>query len=143
MLAQITTWAPRSFAFDTATVIRAAQAIAGEILLERVLLRVVRAVIESAGADRGMLLIERGGRLWVEATMVVDPERLTAGPSVLAEETEDLPLSVVEYVRRTREPLLLGDARSDRRSSRRGSRPARSAGGRDPSRSAPAAWAGG
>ncbi|MDC3953296.1 AAA family ATPase [Polyangium jinanense] len=106
----------RSFAtLDTATVIRAAQAIAGEILLERVLLRVVRAVIESAGADRGMLLIERGGRLWVEATMVVDPERLTAGPSVLAEETEDLPLSVVEYVRRTREPLLLGDARSDRR----------------------------
>ncbi|MDC0749074.1 AAA family ATPase [Polyangium mundeleinium] len=106
----------RSFAtLDTATVIRAAQAIAGEILLERVLLRVVRAVIESAGADRGMLLIERGGRLWVEAMMVVDPERLTAGPSVLAEETEELPLSVVEYVRRTREPLLLGDARSDRR----------------------------
>ncbi|MRG97435.1 AAA family ATPase [Polyangium spumosum] len=106
----------RSFAtLDTATVIRAAQAIAGEILLERVLLRVVRAVIESAGADRGMLLIERGGRLWVEATMVVEPERVTAGPSVLAEETDELPLTVVEYVRRTREPLLLGDARSDRR----------------------------
>jgi len=106
----------RQFAtLDTATVIRAAQAIAGEILLERVLLRVIRAVIESAGADRGNLLIERGGRLWVEATMTVDPERLAAGPSVLAEESEDLPLAVVEYVRRTREPLLLGDARGDRR----------------------------
>ncbi|MBK9266138.1 MAG: GAF domain-containing protein [Polyangiaceae bacterium] len=102
-------------ALDTATVIHAAQAIAGEILLERVLVRVVRAVIESAGADRGMLLIDRGGRLWVDVTMQVDPERIETETSVLAEEYEELPLSVVEYVRRTREPLVMGDAGADRR----------------------------
>ncbi len=100
---------------DTATVIHAAQAIAGEILLERVLVRVVRAVIESAGADRGMLLIDRGGRLWVDVTMQVDPERIETETSVLAEEYEELPVSIVEYVRRTREPLVMGDARADRR----------------------------
>jgi GAF domain-containing protein len=102
-------------ALDTATVIHAAQAIAGEILLERVLVRVVRAVIESAGADRGMVLIDRGGRLWVDVTMQVDPEKIETETSVLAEEYEELPLSIVEYVRRTREPLVIGDARADRR----------------------------
>jgi predicted ATPase/GAF domain-containing protein/anti-anti-sigma regulatory factor len=102
-------------ALDTATVIHAAQAIAGEILLERVLVRVVKAVIESAGADRGMLLIDRGGRLWVDVMMLVDPEKIETETSVLAEECETLPLSVVEYVRRTREPLVMGDARADRR----------------------------
>lgn len=102
-------------ALDTATVIHAAQAIAGEILLERVLVRVVRAVIESAGADRGILLIDRSGRLWVDVTMLVDPECIDTKTSVLAEEYEELPLSVVEYVRRTREPLVMGDARADRR----------------------------
>lgn len=100
---------------DTATVIHAAQAIAGEILLERVLVRVVRAVIESAGADRGMVLIDRGGRLWVEVTMQVEPEKIETESSVLAEEYEELPVSIVEYVRRTREPLVMGDARADRR----------------------------
>jgi predicted ATPase/GAF domain-containing protein len=100
---------------DTATVIHAAQAIAGEILLERVLVRVVRAVLESAGADRGMILIDRGGRLWVDVTMQVDPEKIETETSVLAEEYEELPLSVVEYVRRTREALVMGDARADRR----------------------------
>ncbi|HRI63694.1 MAG TPA: AAA family ATPase [Polyangium sp.] len=102
-------------ALDTATVIHAAQAIAGEILLERVLVRVVKAVIESAGADRGMLLIDRGGRLWVDVTMQVEPEKIETETSVLAEEYEELPVSVVEYVRRTREPLVMGDARADRR----------------------------
>lgn len=102
-------------ALDTATVIHAAQAIAGEILLERVLVRVVKAVIESAGADRGMLLIDRGGRLWVDVTMQLDPEKVETETSVLAEEYEELPVSVVEYVRRTREPLVMGDARADRR----------------------------
>ncbi len=102
-------------ALDTAAVIHAAQAIAGEILLERVLVRVVKAVIESAGADRGMLLIDRGGRLWVDVVMQVDPEKIETEASVLAEECETLPLSIVEYVRRTREALVMGDARADRR----------------------------
>lgn len=102
-------------ALDTAAVIHASQAIAGEILLERVLVRVVKAVIESAGADRGMLLIDRGGRLWVDVVMQVDPEKIETEASVLAEECETLPLSIVEYVRRTRESLLMGDARADRR----------------------------
>lgn len=110
------TRADKAFAaLDTATVIHAAQAIAGEILLERVLVRVVKAVIESAGADRGMLLIDRGGRLWVDVTMQVEPEKVETETSVLAEECEVLPLSVVEYVRRTREPLVMGDAQADRR----------------------------
>ncbi|UQA62688.1 AAA family ATPase [Polyangium aurulentum] len=100
---------------DAATVIRAAQAITGEILLDRVILRVLRGVIESAGAERGALLLDRSGRLWVEATMEVEPERLVPRSSTLAEESATLPLAIIEYVRRTREAIVLGDAQADRR----------------------------
>ncbi|WP_437682715.1 AAA family ATPase [Sorangium sp. So ce131] len=97
-------------ALDRATVIRAAQAISGEIVLEKVLERVMRIVIENAGAQRGLLILAREGRLMVEASITVDPDVMTVGPPIPVESRDDLALSVVHYVERTREPLVLGDA---------------------------------
>jgi GAF domain-containing protein/tetratricopeptide (TPR) repeat protein len=104
-----------SATLDAATVIRASQAIAGEILLDRVLSRVMRGVLESAGAERGVMLLERGGRLRVEAMMSADPEEFRIGSGELFEESGQVPHAVADYVRRTKEPLMLRDARSDRR----------------------------
>ncbi|WP_104987348.1 AAA family ATPase [Sorangium cellulosum] len=105
-----TTTGKDSEALDRATVIRAAQAISGEIVLEKVLERVMRIVIENAGAQRGLLILAREGRLMVEASITVDPDAMTVGPPIPVEARDDLALSVVHYVERTREPLVLGDA---------------------------------
>ena len=65
--------------FDAAAAIEAAQAIASELLLDRVLERLMRIVTENAGAQRGALLLQRDGALLVEATVTVDPFEVRVG----------------------------------------------------------------
>ena len=100
---------------DVATVVRAAQAIAGEVVLENVLYRLMRIVIENAGATKGFLLLERGGQLTIVGSMSVGPEDLQLNLLLPVERSEDLPLSIVQYVARTRETVILGRATRENR----------------------------
>lgn len=100
---------------DAALLSRAAQIIAEESELPKVIERLAQIVLESAGAERGALLLERGEQLFVEATFGVSPERLRTGPSTPLEESADVARSVALFVARTREPLAVDDAGDDRR----------------------------
>ena len=95
---------------DVEAVIRAAQAIAGEVVLENVVQRLMDIIIKNAGAQKGVLVLERENRLIVEATITVDPNLVKVGPPIPVEASAELPLTVVQYVARTREPVVLGDA---------------------------------
>jgi predicted ATPase/GAF domain-containing protein len=103
---------------EAALIVRSAQEIAGETVLERIMERLVRIVLENAGAQRGALLLVRGEQLSVEATFGVEPEALVVGPSAPLESRSDLPQSVVLLVARTREPLVLDDAGAESRFAR-------------------------
>lgn len=94
---------------DIHSVIKASQAIAGEILLENLLPRLLDVVIENAGAERGILLLPRGGRWVVEIERWSEKEsaRLWSGASV---STGATPLTIINYVARTRNPLVLHHA---------------------------------
>ncbi|XYH98616.1 AAA family ATPase [Sorangium sp. So ce1128] len=105
-----TTTGKGSAILDMATVHRAAQTIAGEIVLEKILDRLMRLAIEHAGAQRGALLRLRDGKLTLDATITLDPDKVTIGPPALVETCAEIPLSVVHYVERTGEPVVLGDA---------------------------------
>ncbi|WP_437648422.1 AAA family ATPase [Sorangium sp. So ce362] len=100
---------------DAALIVRAAQGIAGETELERVIERLVTLVLENAGAQRGALLLERDGRLFVEATFGVEPEALVLGPSEPLDARADVPHAVALFVARIREPLVVDDAGADAR----------------------------
>ncbi|WP_437313870.1 AAA family ATPase [Sorangium sp. So ce385] len=100
---------------DAALIVRAVQGIAGETELARVIERLVMLVLGNAGAQRGALLLERDGRLFVEATFGVEPQALALGPSEPLDTRADLPHSVALLVARTREPLVLDDAGADAR----------------------------
>ena len=52
---------------DLATVIKVSQAVSGEMVLEKLIERVMRAAIEHAGAERGLLILPRGDGLQIEA----------------------------------------------------------------------------
>lgn len=100
---------------DMDSALKAAQAISSEIVLDKALARVMKVVLSIAGAQRGFLVLERDGSLWVEAVMTVNPEREEVGiHSPLAERT-DLAVSVVRYVSRSHELVLLGNAIKDLR----------------------------
>ncbi|OJT24542.1 histidine kinase [Archangium sp. Cb G35] len=92
---------------DALTVVKAQQAISSEINLEKVVATLMRVALENAGAQRGALLLLQGGALKVEA--VVDATRgslETVSPEAAKPE---LPWTVLSYVRRAGEPVLIND----------------------------------
>jgi PAS domain S-box-containing protein len=95
---------------DLATVIKVSQAVSGEMVLEKLIDRLMRAAIEHAGAERGLLIVPRVDKLHIEA------EATTGGEGVAVHLLDGtptpaaLPESVVRYVMRTREIVILDDA---------------------------------
>lgn len=98
-------------ALDTSTVLRAAQTISGEILLDRVLTKLLRLALEHAGGQKAVMLLRDDDRIYVEAVAAVDggvTQRIA--PPELLETTNHVPQSVVQYVSRTNRALVLADA---------------------------------
>ena len=101
---------------DLDAVLRAAETIAGEMDLERLLARIMRLVCTAAGAERGALVLEREGQLQVDAVAEGDTVSVLSGRP-LSEHTALSP-EMVQYVARSRHTLLLGDATADPRFAR-------------------------
>lgn len=100
---------------DAALVLRAAQLIAGEIVLPRVVSRLMQLVLENSGAERGALILSKDGELQVEATLRASPEAIEVGLGRRLEDEPGIAQKAVLYAWRTREPLVLDDAAGDRR----------------------------
>jgi PAS domain S-box-containing protein len=98
---------------DLATVIKVSQAISGEIVLQRLVDTLMRTAIEQAGAERGLLILPRGAEPRIEA------EATTGGDTILVQlggqpvTAAVLPESVLHYVQRTRESIILDDAAAE------------------------------
>ena len=95
---------------DLATVIKVSQAVSGEIVLEKLIGTLVRTAIEQAGAQRGLLLLlqREGLRITAEATTNDDMVVVDLRDEVVTEDV--LPESVLHYVLRTQETVILDDA---------------------------------
>lgn len=99
-------------ALDLAAVMQAAQAISQEIRLQELLLRLMQVVNAVAGAEHGYLLLERGGEWCVEARGGVGVDAVEVLQSEPLER-DGLPIlarSIVSYVARAMEPVLLANA---------------------------------
>jgi PAS domain S-box-containing protein len=97
---------------DLATVIKVSQAVSGEIVLEKLLETLMRAAIEHAGAERGLLIAPRGDDLQIEAKATTCGDDVTVDLPDGVHTTAALPESLVQYVMRTQETVILDDARS-------------------------------
>jgi PAS domain S-box-containing protein len=94
---------------DLATVIKVSQAVSGEMVLEKLIDRVMRAAIQHAGAERGLLIVPRSDDLRIEAEATTSLDGVNVRPHDRAADSP-FPQSLVRYVTRTREQALLGDA---------------------------------
>ncbi|MGO4123017.1 AAA family ATPase [Inquilinus sp. YAF38] len=94
---------------DFRAVLRAAHSISREIDLRQLVQRVLGAIQESAGASYGVLVLRRDDGLYVEA-VGRDREILAGEGSGRLEESTAVPRSVLSYVLRTREALVLDNA---------------------------------
>ncbi len=95
---------------DLDAVMKAFQAISSEIVLSALLKQVMNLVILNAGAGRGALLLEREGRWFVKARGGKEGIEYIEGGQRPVEGSVDMPLSVVHYVAKTRENVVLNDA---------------------------------
>jgi PAS domain S-box-containing protein len=96
---------------DLLAAARASQAISGEVAFARLLDALMRTVIESAGAQAGWLLLARDAELSLAARAIVEGQGIDVQVSTVpAGCPGDLPCSILSYVRRSRERLILGDA---------------------------------
>ncbi|MCG8428608.1 MAG: diguanylate cyclase [Chromatiales bacterium] len=99
---------------DLTSVLKVSQIIAGEIVLERLLDKVMNIVMENAGAQRGFLIRgDKEGRLCVEvkAELAAKTKKVfKAGP---LETRNDLSAAIVHYVARTRKKVVLLDATNE------------------------------
>lgn len=95
--------------FDLYSVSKAAQAIAAEVELEGLLVRLMRIAIENAGAERGALVLESDAGPMVHAMDGIDTA--VAGAPTALEQSLEVPVGLVNYVRRTAEPVFVSDSK--------------------------------
>ncbi|HEY9832840.1 MAG TPA: PAS domain S-box protein [Stenomitos sp.] len=92
---------------DLTTVIQTLDSLVGEVNLEPLMATLMRIVIETTGAQKGFLLLNRNGQLFIEAGESV------VGQSIPVETSEQLPVSVIYDVASTQKDLVLDHARSE------------------------------
>jgi signal transduction histidine kinase len=101
---------------DLHSIFKACQAISGEINLDRLCETLMRILLENAGAQKGALLLMRDQHLRMMAMAQVNQE--AKGVEVTRIPMDDsnnrdnwhLPTSIVNYVQRTRQAVVLTDA---------------------------------
>jgi hypothetical protein len=95
---------------DVGTVLKAAQAVSGEIVLGELIKTLLRIAVEHAGAERGLLILFPGDepRIAAEATTGRGQVEVTLRQAAVS--PAQLPESVLHTVIRARESVILDDA---------------------------------
>ncbi|HBY81124.1 MAG TPA: hypothetical protein DEG47_29925, partial [Cyanobacteria bacterium UBA11148] len=109
----ITTGSQSGNALDLATVMKASQAISGEIVIDKLLANLMKILIENAGAQSGYLILETSGKLLIEASGTVENDNITVLQSIPIESSQDVSSTLINYVARTSESVVLNDATNE------------------------------
>ena len=116
------TWLNTSTQLDLDSIIKASQTLSKEIVLSQLLEKMMRTVIENAGAERGLLILKKEPSAikngqpeinndfeWlIEAQGAFNVDEITMLQSLPIE--GHLPLTIVNYVTRSGKPLVLANA---------------------------------
>jgi predicted ATPase/serine phosphatase RsbU (regulator of sigma subunit)/tRNA A-37 threonylcarbamoyl transferase component Bud32 len=105
-----TTSSEAAESLDLASVLKSTQAMSSEIVLDKLLETLLNLTMENAGAQRGVLVLESEGQLFVEAEMSVDRQDTTVRQSTPLDRSTAISKSIVNYVSRTAEPVVLDNA---------------------------------
>lgn len=100
----------RSRALDLATVTKAAQVLSGEIEIGHLLDKLMQMAITNAGATSGFLILAREEGWMIEAAKMAGSDEINVRQSIPVQESDRLPLSIVNYVVRTHESFVTNDA---------------------------------
>ncbi len=101
---------------DLASVIKASQALSGAIELEQLLSTLMAVVMENAGASKCVLILSEGDHLNLTVTAVSSSANLdcisTEFPSTQLESSTDVPITLINYIKRTKEIFVIDDVKT-------------------------------
>ena len=97
---------------DLLSVIKTSRFLAGQIELGALLKEMIRIMMENAGADEGIIILNEEGRLYIQARSETLSAKIRVLEGIPLEEYP-APLSVIQYARRTASEVLLHDAVSE------------------------------
>jgi signal transduction histidine kinase len=101
---------------DFGSIIKAYIALSGEIELEQLLSTLIAIVMENGGASKCALILSEGDNLDLIVTAVGSSSNevsiSTKFPSVNLESSNDIPVSLINYVKRTLEIFVIDDAKT-------------------------------
>ncbi len=100
---------------DVAAMMKMSQAISSEIVLKKLLVTLIRVIAENSGAEKALLILNRNGRFEIDAEVGGNAEKIDVLQGIPVDESDALCSGIISYVKRTREPLVLNDARANAR----------------------------
>ena len=95
---------------DVETVVKASQAISSEMVLSKLIQKLMRIAVEHAGAERSLLILLRGDEPQIEAEASAGHGTVEVTVRQTPITPDDIPQSALQYVIRTRERVVLDDA---------------------------------
>jgi class 3 adenylate cyclase len=95
---------------DLNSVLKASQTLSGEMVLSRLLEKMMRIIIENAGAEKGFLLLLKQNNWFIEAEGCIDSDKVIVLQSLAIETSEQVPKPIIDYVARTLKKVVLPDA---------------------------------
>jgi len=95
---------------DIETVIKSSHALSSEIVLPKLIQKLMQIALEHAGAERGLLILLRSDEPLIEAEATTGQGGIEVAVRQAAVTPSDLPQSALLYVIRTRERVVLDDA---------------------------------
>jgi PAS domain S-box-containing protein len=95
---------------DVASVVKASQAVSGEIILPKLIERLMTIALENAGADRGLLILPAEDSYSIQAEAQATGDQVEVALCRKAITPVTCPESLVRYVIRTHESVILDDA---------------------------------
>ena len=95
---------------DMGTVVKASQAVSGEIVLEKLIETLMMIALEHAGAERGLLILPHGEEHRIDAEARTGRDGVEVQLQHALVTPSDLPDSLLRYVIRTQESVILDDA---------------------------------
>jgi PAS domain S-box-containing protein len=95
---------------DVGTVLKAAQAVSSEIVLGKLIKTLLQIAVEHAGARRGLLILFDDDERWIAAEAMTGRGGVEVTLRETAVSPAELPESVLHYVTRTRDSVIIDDA---------------------------------
>jgi PAS domain S-box-containing protein len=95
---------------DVGAVVKASQAVSGEIVLDRLIGTLMRIALEHAGAQRGLLVLMQGDTPYVEAEATAEQETVVVTVRREVMTAAVVPESLLNTVTRMRQSVILDDA---------------------------------